>query len=139
MRRLLPAVLVALAACAEKPVTAVPACPAGTERSTMVELFMGRNAGDRLRVRDADWARFLTEEITSRFPEGMSVHDASGQWRDNANGGRLVREPAKVVRIVLPGDGAAQMDRVLAISEAYKARFAQQSVLRVVSQVCAAF
>lgn len=139
MRYLLPVVLALLAGCATKPATMPSACPAGTERSTMVELFMGRNAGDRLRVRDGEWARFVTEEITPRFPDGMSVQDASGQWRDTARNGAIVREPAKVMRIVLPGDGSAQMDRIMAISDAYKTRFDQQAVMRVLTEVCAGF
>jgi hypothetical protein len=139
MRPAIPVVLALLSGCAGVPVSAPPACPPGTEKSTLVELFMGRNSGDRLRVREADWARFLTEEITPRFPEGMSVQDAFGQWRDTSASGRLIREPAKVVRIVLPGDGSPQMERILAISDAYKARFGQQAVMRVLTQVCAGF
>lgn len=105
----------------------------------MVELFMGRNADGRLRVRDADWTLFLTQEVTPRFPDGMSIQDAYGQWRDSAHHGQIIHEPAKVIRILLPGDGSAQMDRIQAISRAYKERFAQQSVLRVSTDVCARF
>jgi hypothetical protein len=97
--------------------------------------MFGRNIGDRLGVSDADFARFLDEELTPRFPDGLTVLDAAGQWR-GASG--LVREPSKLVMIVLPGH-ADDRARLRAAADAYKARFHQEAVLVLTQPACAAF
>jgi hypothetical protein len=99
-----------------------------------VELMFGRNIGDGLGVDEAQWSRFLSAEVTPRFPDGLSVIDAAGQWREN---GRLVREPSKLVIIVMP-DSVEAHDRITAIVSAYKELFHQQSVRIIMRAVCAA-
>jgi len=76
-------------------------------------------------------------EITPRFPEGLTITDAIGQWRDPANG-RMVREPSKRVEIVLTGhaDDEARLDAVVA---AYRRRFHQHSVGVIVQSACISF
>ena len=51
---------------------------------------------------ESEWVRFVDREITPRFPDGLTVVDAAGQWRDRASN-KILREPSKVVMIVLPG------------------------------------
>jgi hypothetical protein len=110
----------------------------GAERSVAVaDLLFGRHIGGRLGVSEADWRRFLAEEVTARFPDGLTVVDAAGQWRDRDTG-QIVREPSKVVTVVL-ADGDAGRARIDAIVAAYKARFRQQSVGVVIRPACAAF
>jgi hypothetical protein len=77
-------------------------CPTGLAPRTEVELYFGRNIGETLGV-DADaWVRFLDEEVTPRFPDGLSVIDLDGQWKDRASG-RIVREPGKKVVVIVMG------------------------------------
>ncbi|MGA9008613.1 MAG: DUF3574 domain-containing protein [Xanthobacteraceae bacterium] len=61
---------------------------------------------------------FVAHEITPRFPDGFTVTDASGQWRDSADG-TIVHEPSERVEIVLPGT-ADDESRLDAIVSAYK-------------------
>ena len=70
------------------------------------------------------------------LPDGFSDWDADGQWR--APGGAIVKEPSKVLLVVLPGraDDRERLNRLVA---AYKARFHQQSVLGVERRECAGF
>ena len=68
---------------------------------------------------------------------GLTVYDARGQWRDSDRN-RIVREPSKVVMIVLPGK-AEDMARLSEIAEAYKKRFKQQSVGIVLRPACVSF
>ena len=88
--------------------------------------MFGRNIGARTAVSESQWGRFVDREITPRFPDGLTVYNAAGQWRDRASN-KIMREPSKVVQIVLPGhdDDIARLNE---IAEAYKARFKQQSV-----------
>jgi hypothetical protein len=78
-----------------------------------VELMFGRNIGGRLGVTEARWARFLAREVTPRFPDGLTVFDANGQWRD-AKRGRAVREPSKIVRVLTSADAQQQIDAIVA-------------------------
>jgi hypothetical protein len=111
-----------------------PACAPGLMRMVQADLFFGRDIEGRGTVSDADWQRFLDEEVTPRFPAGLSAADLSGQYRDNSS--RIVREPSKQVRIFMPAADNAKLD---AIRDAYKSRFNQESVLLVETPVCAGF
>jgi hypothetical protein len=102
-----------------------------------VELMFGRNIGGRLGVGEIAWSRFLAREVTPRFPAGLTVLDASGQWRVRERS-RLVREPSKLV-IIVTADDAASREGIAAIVAAYRQRFHQQSVGVVTRPVCAAF
>jgi hypothetical protein len=121
-----------LAACASAP----PSCPAGTRAMTRLELFFGRDVAGREAASDEDWRKFLDEEATPRFPDGFTVLDTYGQWRNRA--GAIVKEPGKEL-IVIVVVGAADEAKIAAIRDAYKARFHQESVLYVRSPVCADF
>ena len=103
----------------------------------LAELTFGRDIGRHVGVSEAAWQRFLAREVTPRFPDGLTVMSAVGQWRDRSNG-RIVREPSKLVMIVLPGkaDDQARLDAVVA---AYKQQFRQQSVGVIVQPACTAF
>lgn len=111
-------------------------CRAGLEPKTTVDLYFGRDTGPSLGVSDADWARFVDEEITPRFPAGLSVSDISGQWR--GDDGVIVREPSKGVMIVLSGE-EGETARLNAIRDAYRQRFRQESVMLVQRQACVGF
>jgi len=111
-------------------------CRAPLRPMLAIDLLFGRGAGG-LRVSETAWAQFLAREVTPRFPDGLTVFDASGQWR-NPQGGAVLRERSKVVMIVAPEQPPVQ-ERLDAITAAYKQRFQQQSVGIVIRAVCASF
>lgn len=113
-----------------------PPCPAGTDRYSEYRLFFGRSKGAVEVVDDAAWSAFLAGEITHRFPDGLTVLDAAGQWRDAS--GTVVRERSKLV-LILAEPGATGMQRTEEIVQAYKRTFGQESVLRAVSMACVSF
>jgi hypothetical protein len=138
-----PALLVAgalLAGCAA-PVAGTPgaaACPVGTEAATVAEAYLGRSVRGRAEVVDAEWDAFLADTVTPAFPDGLTALDGHGQWRSPEGG--ILRERAKVLVLVLPGqDAAAARARLRPVEEAWKARFRQQSVLTVYRSACVAF
>jgi hypothetical protein len=112
------------------------ACPASQSPGRTAQLFFGRDIGDKVGVSDADFARFVDEELTPRFPDGLTILDAAGQWRSNA--GPIVREPSKVVVLALPGRAGGE-DRLDAVRSAYKARFSQEAVMIVTQPACLGF
>ncbi len=116
--------------------TATAPCGVGMHSSLSAELFFGRDMQNYGEVSEADWSRFVDEEVTTRFPDGLTVLDGAGQWREP--GGSTLSESSKVVIIVLPGrpDDRARLE---AIREAYKGRFRQRGVLLVMRSACAGF
>jgi hypothetical protein len=126
--------LLLLAGCA----TAPPPCPTGAAPATIAEAYFGQNVKSRAPVSAAEWARFMAEVVTPAFPDGLTVLDGMGQWRNAA--GLISREDSKVLVLVLPGqDQATAAGRLTPVVAAWKARFAQDSVLTVFRAGCAAF
>lgn len=132
MRSAALAALLLLGACAG----AQPPCPPFMRAALLTESFFGRNIGERLGVDEAAWQRFVDAELTPRFPEGLSVADAAGQWR--GRDGRIVREPAKRLSLVLT-QPAAQRPLLAAAIAAYKRQFDQEAVLMAETSACVAF
>jgi hypothetical protein len=128
--------LVGLAGCATPPVEPLPTCPAGQEAHRTAQLFFGRNLGDKPGVSEADFRKFMDEEVTPKFPDGLTVMDGGGQWRGDEN--KLIREASKVVLIVLP-KGRDSSGRIEAVRSAYKTRFRQDSVLLITQASCVSF
>lgn len=123
-----------LGGCAALP---APACLPPARPMLSAELAFGRNIGDRLGVSDVDFKRFVSEEITPRFPDGLTVVDGAGQWRDRQRD-RIVHEKTKLVTLVFADDpvkSAALTD----IADAYKRRFRQQGVMVAVRPSCVSF
>jgi hypothetical protein len=130
----LGALLLLMAGCAAAP----PSCPAGASPATIAEAYFGRNVKTRAPVTDTEWTRFMAEVVTPAFPDGLTVLDGAGQWRDAA--GQISREDSKVLLLVLPGqDQAAAAARLAPVTAAWKARFAQESVLTIFRAGCAGF
>ena len=111
------------------------ACPAGLHPARSVELFFGQEVGGRV-LSDAEWAAFLDTEVTPRFPDGLTVWQAQGQWRPP--GGVLAREPTRVMLIELTGAGDERA-KLAGVIEAYKTRYHQKSVLLVEHGDCIRF
>jgi hypothetical protein len=124
--------VLALSGCAGMPSMCLP----GLMPTAQAQLFFGRNVAGREGVSDDDWRRFVDEEVSPRFPDGFSVADVDGQYR-NASG-TIVRERSKQLIIVTRGSSGDTM-KLNAIRDAYKRRFNQESVLLTNFPVCAGF
>ena len=123
----------ALSACAEADDTA---CPDNYDSFTEYRLFFGRGGPDGEVVGEEDWSAFVADTVSTRFPDGLTVLDATGQWREPT--GTIQHEDTKLlIMLVEPGNDATE--RINEISEAYEARFGQESVLRVVGTACTSF
>lgn len=122
--------LAVLTACAPAGGTAPPrpAIGAGGQEWIRSELYFGRSKTDGTTVSDAEWQAFVDQEVTPRFPDGLTILDGYGQYRNRA--GRIAKESSKVLVILHPpsaqSDGAIEEIRAL-----YRHRFNQESVLLV--------
>jgi hypothetical protein len=87
-------------------------------------------------IGDDEWQTFLRDEVTPRFPEGLTVWEADGQWRRSDES--IARERAKVMLLVHDGKAKA-LKSINELINKYKQKFDQQSVLWESAAVCAAF
>jgi Protein of unknown function (DUF3574) len=106
------------------------------ETLTRSELLFGRSRPDGRTVTDTEWAAFVDEEVTPRFPDGLTILDATGQYRDRS--GRIVQEATKILLIVHPADprSRAALEEIRAL---YRKRFDQESVLLLSSPARVSF
>ena len=114
------------------PAVAQPSC-LGLQRPMLdIELMLGRG-----KAGDARWRRFLAREVTPRFPDGLTVYETTGQWRDPARN-LIVRERSRVLRIIVAADAPVR-EKVGALASAYKKQFAQKSVGVLMRPACVSF
>src|SRR5215213_5206971 len=107
MRALCGALLVALAT----PASGQTNCQPPLEPMLDIELLLGRKGSD------ARWRQFLAREVTPRFPDGLTVYETTGQWRDPQRN-IIVRERSRVLRMIVPVEAAVQ-DKIDAVADAY--------------------
>ena len=78
-------------------------------------------------ISQAQWRAFLDKEVTPRFPDGLTVFDAYGQWLF-----RGAKEPNRLgtkVLVILHEDTPARTADIEAIRLAWKQATKHQSVL----------
>ena len=135
--------VLAMAACAGRPAPMAAAAPVVTAACTVGDtamvrdvVYFGRNRPGGGTVSDPDWRRFLDGVVTPRFPHGLTVVDATGQWRGQS--GVVEQERSEIVTIFHAGD-AASRQAIADVAAEYKRRFQQEAVLRERSATCARF
>ena len=126
------ALAVALSACAT---FGEPRCASHEQAAVQDSLYFGtaRAAGV---VTAEEWSGFLEATVTPRFPRGLTVSQASGQWR--GADGAIVRESTYVLHLLHASDAQSEA-AIAAIVSAYKTQFRQEAVLRVRAKACMSF
>jgi Protein of unknown function (DUF3574) len=79
----------------------------------------------------------VNEVVAVAFPDGFTVSDAEGAWRD-AKTGAAVHEKSKIVFIEAPASTELG-GRIERVADVYRRRFHQDAVGIVTREVCAAF
>src|SRR5262245_20195686 len=75
----------------------VASAPSPSRALVADRLFFGRAIPGGGFVSEAAWSAFFHEVVTTRFPEGLTVWRAEGQWTDPS--GRLVHEMVMVLEV----------------------------------------
>jgi hypothetical protein len=101
------------------------------------ELYFGLSKANGATISDAEFGTFIDQEVTPRFPDGLTLLSGSGQFK-NAKGA-LVREPSRILILFYPLGGPEPNQNLEAIRSAYKTTFQQESVLRADAPACVAF
>jgi hypothetical protein len=116
--------------------TSVARCAVGDTAMVRDALYFGRNTPGGAELSDSVWQRYVDEVLTPRFPAGLTIWDAAGQWRGAS--GQVERERSKVLTLLHAGDARSDSLVAEAVSE-YKRRFAQEAVLRERVTTCSRF
>lgn len=105
---------------------------------TRDELYFGMNMPGGAIVSDSAWMSFLDREIVTRLPDGFTIFESMGYYRDRTTG-RTEREPSRVLLVYYRDDQPGAARALAELAALYKRVFNQQSVLRVTSRVRATF
>jgi len=101
-----------------------------------VRLYFGLMENGK-QIATSAWDDFVATTVTPLFPDGFTVYEAMGQWRER--GSKVVgREPSKVLEVD-QRDTRALRNKISEIRAAYQRRFHQQSVGLVTLPACGSF
>ena len=94
------------------------------------ELFFGTAKPDGTAVTEQEFVAFLDAVVTPRFPDGLTVVKADGQFR--LASGEIIKEESFVLILLYPVEVFKDSSKAInAIRRMYKDKFDQESVLRV--------
>jgi hypothetical protein len=93
------------------------------------ELFFGSAKPDGSEVTMEEFQQFLDDEITPRFPDGLTLLMGLGQFRGSS--GVIIQERSMLLILLYPVEVRRDSSvKIEEIREAYKKLFQQESVLR---------
>ncbi|MGW1109219.1 DUF3574 domain-containing protein [Streptomyces sp. NPDC002540] len=125
----------------EAPTASKPTAAIAARGKAYVEtrLFFGTGRSDGgPRVTDRQFLAFIDEEVTPRFPNGVTIQDDRGQWRDSH--GVIERERSYELTLLYPASEARLRDaQIERIRNAYEKAYAQDSVARIEEHATADF
>jgi hypothetical protein len=100
------------------------------DRYYRTELYFGLSKPDGSEVTAEEWARFLADEVTPRFPAGFTVIEALGQYQGDDK--KIVKEKSRVLILLYEKkDRKHNSVKIEEIRAAYKKAFRQESVMRL--------
>lgn len=101
-----------------------------SENFWRTELYFGTDKPDGSVVTDEEWNGFLSEQVTPKFPDGFTVLESYGQFRDAS--GKIVKEKSRCLVLLYSKKMRKDSDgKIEEIRTAFKKAFQQESVLRV--------
>ena len=104
---------------------------------TVVELFFGRDIPGRGPLSDREWSDFATSVLSKEFPDGFTIIDGDGEWRDPATQ-TVARERSKIL-IVAARKSPDLASRVSRVRDTYTRMYRQASVGVVSYDACGEF
>lgn len=104
---------------------------------TVVDLFFGRDIPGRGPLSDREWSDFATSVLSKEFPDGFTVIDGDGEWRDPATQ-TVERERSKIL-IVAARKSPDLASRISRVRDTYTRMYRQASVGVVSYDACGEF
>ena len=103
--------------------------------STVSRVYCGLSRPDGSGISESDLRAFIDNTVAKIFPDGFTVMQAQGGWRDVATG-HTIREPSAIIELA---HGEADQQHVLDVARAYKAQFSQDAVMVASTPVATQF
>jgi hypothetical protein len=97
-----------------------------TPKLIQTDLYFGRNISGGGLVSESQFQAFVDGVVTPRFPAGLTILDAQGQFKDST--GTIIKEPSKLLTLVLD-DTVTNENSVNQVIREYIQQFNQESVL----------
>lgn len=102
-------------------------CPYSLLEWRETKLFMGLSRSGGGAVSKHEWEKFVADNFVSRFPNGFTIVETTGYWRDETTKATVYENGKQVV--ILHEATPALETTINEIAEKYRSRFDQQSVL----------
>jgi hypothetical protein len=112
------------------------AAVAGADVFVRTELFFGLSRPGGV-VTEAEFKSFLDNQVTPRFPDGLTLLSGVGQFRDSS--GATIVEGSKLLILLYRGHDPEASRKIEQIRVDYKRQFQQESVLRADDWSCVSF
>ncbi|MGW1077337.1 DUF3574 domain-containing protein [Streptomyces sp. NPDC002537] len=110
--------------------SAAPSKPVGKPYIKTELLFGTAKPNGGAPVTDKEFRSFVDSTVTPRFPAGLTIEDARGQYRDSH--GTIERERSYKLTLLYPRtEASADSTKIQQIRAAYDKRFQQESVARI--------
>jgi hypothetical protein len=93
------------------------------------ELYFGMSKPDGTNITNLEFREFLDREVSSRFPDGLTLLTGYGQYRSAT--GYIAKENSMVLILLYPDDMTNANENIEVIRNEYEKEFNQESVLRV--------
>ncbi len=133
----LVALVLLLFASALSDAKAASSCLRGAKTMSKVELYFGLDIPGGEQVEPLAWNKFIDEQVTPRFPDGLTIDEVSGQWQD-AKTGKIIKEPSRILTLLYKSSQESEQ-AIEEIRAAYKLQFQQDSVMRLDETNCVSF
>ncbi|MGB7412736.1 MAG: DUF3574 domain-containing protein [Thermosynechococcaceae cyanobacterium] len=102
------------------------------------ELFFGLSKQDNSEISEVEFQHFLAQEVTPRFPDGLTLLTGRGQFKNSS--GLIIKEPTQLLILLYPFEQFSNNSQeIQEIRNAYKTIFQQESVLRTDEFSCISF
>ncbi|MGD0430222.1 MAG: DUF3574 domain-containing protein [Acetobacteraceae bacterium] len=111
--------------------------PGAGQAMRIFNLYFGRSVAGRGEVTDAEWRDFRDHVVTPALPNGYTLLDGEGAWR-NPRSNVTVSEVTKILVVAMP-DTAESQSAINGIRSSWQHRFHQYVVGMTVQTGCGSF
>ena len=111
--------------------------PGGGQAMRIFDLYFGRSVSGHTSVSDSEWRDFRDHVITPALPDGYTVLDGQGAWR-NPRSNTTISEATKILVVALP-DAPESQGVINGIRSTWQHRFHQYVVGMTVQTGCGSF
>lgn len=112
-------------------------CSCSSAKMVKTTLYFGQSRPDGSFIAENEWTTFKENQISRVFPEGCTIINAKGNWRDPETK-KIISEPTYMV-IYFYKKSSQKSKQIDSLRNLYKRIFIQQSVLRTDNKVKAEF